>query len=289
MNSLQNMMEISLDILQQRQADDHEMKQQMESNIAHAQSKQKKNYDARNCGETTLQKGDKVVIKNPKRIHRMGGKLKPRWIGPYVVREILAKSRLKLYNESTKKLLKNIYHASSVKLYTPNTGGDSEVEFEEKEMEIEEKINSPNLDDSLHAKTQPAAHLQISRERRHLLCKQLKLSIHKLPSLGKMLLSQKPHRTRKVVGDGNCFFRCICNVLTGNESSHLSLRDSMVHHMQKKSSELSDYLSKNIDTYLNESGMEENGVWATDAEIMAGASLLETDIIVFSRYGTELK
>ena len=73
----EHMMEISLDILQQRQADDHEMKQQMESNIAHAQSRQKKNYDALNCGETTLQKGDNMVIKNPKRIHRMGGKLEP--------------------------------------------------------------------------------------------------------------------------------------------------------------------------------------------------------------------
>ena len=41
MNSLQNMMEISLDILQQRQADDHEMKQQMESNIAHSQDRRK--------------------------------------------------------------------------------------------------------------------------------------------------------------------------------------------------------------------------------------------------------
>jgi len=47
--------------------------------------------------------GDIVAIKNSKRIHRMGDKMKPLWIGKYIVVDSLGKGRLKLQNADTGK------------------------------------------------------------------------------------------------------------------------------------------------------------------------------------------
>ena len=35
--------------------------------------------------------------------------------------------------------------------------------------------------------------------------------------------------------------------------------------------------------------MADDGVWATDAEILATASLLKTDVVVYSRYGENFR
>jgi hypothetical protein len=55
--------------------------------------------------------------------------------------------------------------------------------------------------------------------------------------------------------------------------------------MKASHKQLEQYLSTNVRKYLNESGMENNGTWATDAEIMAAASLLRTDIVVYAQHG----
>jgi len=61
--------------------------------------------------------GDIVAIKNSKKIHRMGDKMKPLWIGKYIVVDSLGKGRLKLQNADTgKKLANTTCHTSNVKL-----------------------------------------------------------------------------------------------------------------------------------------------------------------------------
>ena len=46
---------------------------------------------------------------------------------------------------------------------------------------------------------------------------------------------------------------------------------------------LKDYLNQSVNDYLRESSMNSNGTWATDAEMMATASLLGIDIVVHSK------
>ena len=55
------------------------------------------------------------------------------------------------------------------------------------------------------------------------------------------------------------------------------------------SDKLQNYLNQSVNNYVNLSSMARNGVWATDAEIMATASLLEHDIVVYTKSGDSLQ
>ena len=68
------------------------------------------------------------------------------------------------------------------------------------------------------------------------------------------------------------------------------LRDQVVAHMSGAiNKQMNEYLNDNTQDYINKSGMLDNGVWATDAEILATASLIETDIIVYGTYGLKVR
>ena len=69
-------------------------------------------------------------------------------------------------------------------------------------------------------------------------------------------------------GDGNCYLRCIEFVLTGSEDDHLRIRNFIIDHMRKLGSKLEEYINSTVETYLDESNMNQNQIWATDAEIM---------------------
>ena len=86
------------------------------NNISVAKRAQKEGYDKRHSSHKPLSVGTKVYIKNSRRIHRMGSKLEPQWIGPYEVIENLDKGRARLKNLKTGQKLKNVYHGSSLKV-----------------------------------------------------------------------------------------------------------------------------------------------------------------------------
>ena len=48
---------------------------------------------------------------------------------------------------------------------------------------------------------------------------------------------------------------------------------------------LENYMNQRVSTYLEQTSMDKNGIWATDAEIMATASLLGIDIAVYTQMG----
>ena len=66
-------------------------------NITKAQQRQKRNYDKRHDAEP-LKPGEKVLLKNMKNSHRMGGKLEERWVGPYEIEELVKKGVYRLRN-----------------------------------------------------------------------------------------------------------------------------------------------------------------------------------------------
>jgi hypothetical protein len=61
--------------------------------------------------------GSKVLMKNRKNDHRMGGTLEKNWIGPYEIIEVFSKGTMKLKNCLTEKILKTVQHASNLKPY----------------------------------------------------------------------------------------------------------------------------------------------------------------------------
>jgi hypothetical protein len=59
--------------------------------------------------------------------------------------------------------------------------------------------------------------------------------------------------------------------------------------MEKTKAKMEMYLQRNVESYLHESGMRNDGVWATETEILSAASFLKTDIVVYSQYGNSMK
>ena len=96
---------------------------------------------------------------------------------------------------------------------------------------------------------------------------------------------EPPSITQTVRGDGNCYFRAACVLLTGSQADHHSLRRRTVSYMQENQEVFSDIA--HIPGYPHNSGMDKPGQWATEVEIYALASMLATPICVFSPYGPD--
>ena len=55
--------------------------------------------------------------------------------------------------------------------------------------------------------------------------------------------------------------------------------------MSAISENIKGYLDKHPDIYISQSGIENGGIWATDAEILTTAHLLKCDIVVYTLRG----
>ncbi|XP_021359926.1 uncharacterized protein LOC110454632 [Mizuhopecten yessoensis] len=95
--------------------------------------------------------------------------------------------------------------------------------------------------------------------------------------------SEYPLVTRNVVGDGNCFFRCISYLLCGSEELHMAVRNWVVCNISSRD------VGMSVARYVHSTRMDRKGVWATDHEIIATANILNTDIFVFSKYASDWK
>lgn len=82
----------------------------------------------------------------------------------------------------------------------------------------------------------------------------------------------QPCKRTAIKGDGNCFFRAISQVLSGTEDNHETIRAALVSEMRLTNAE-----------YVQESGMDRVGVWATEVEIEALAAMLSTRIYTYYR------
>ena len=270
------------------------------TNIHSAQSHQKCNFDRRNTSNQEITDDSIVYIKNHRRIHRMGSKMEPRWIGPYRVVESLNKGRVKLKNIATEKILRNTYHVSNLKVYSneqgssPNQGLDDSVKgtvngsLQQNEQSMSEEANIIAIQ-SVSKPMQIGAFNPLTISKRKRLCITLGLTFDNVVYYGRTRDLEQPRRTYKTKGDGNCYFRAISYILTGTEDNHILLRDKVVQHMNTGiTKQLQDYLNQNVEEYIHISGISRDGVWATDAEILATANLLRLDIVVYTKVGDSM-
>ena len=273
-----------------------EINSKVNDNIVIAQKRQKHNYDKRHSNNLRVSLGNTVYIKNSRRIHRMGSKLEPRWVGPYKVIEMLGKGRVRLENIKSGNKLKNVYNIANLKCYTHIKSPKSDV--------VNEIIKNPShlrcntlqskkgesgcdldLIEIQHPKS-TRIFSPISPEARKKIARFLNLTVHKTQYFGKEGNLNIPGRVYITRGDGNCYFRAISYIITGSEENHLVIRNRVVQYMCGTiSDKLQKYLNQSVNNYVNLSSMARNGVWATDAEIMATASLLEHDIVVYTKSG----
>ncbi|XP_078333990.1 uncharacterized protein LOC111105212 [Crassostrea virginica] len=105
-----------------------------------------------------------------------------------------------------------------------------------------------------------------------------------------MLSSQqtlsKPSSEKKIVGDGNCFFRAMSFSVTNTEDYYYVMRNAVCTHLNQNQELFKPFLRDNVKSVKNHllsSRMSENGTWATEVEILAMAHLLNVEIYTYTR------
>ena len=89
-----------------------------------------------------------------------------------------------------------------------------------------------------------------------------------------------------MLGDGNCYFRCISSVLSGKENYHRDVRKVLCKYISWFPGRLSVLITdkdelKNGCKYIERSGMRENGKWATEVEILTTVKCFQRDIFTY--------
>lgn len=261
-----------------------EISERASNNIAQAQLKQKKDYSKRRGKCQTIKEGDKVLLRNLKRDDRKGGKCQKTWLGPYVCSKIHDKNLCELKSEGNDTLKKRynmkhlrIYHQRQV--VKTSTGNDKP----ERENLCADASGSQSVDKKLQTVK------IVSKRQRNSCAVALGLQLFILPELQEECTLGEPKKVKQIEGDGNCFFRAICYIITGSQKEHLKLREQVIAHMIAKcSTKLHDYLLQDVHQYIANSYMAHSSTWATDAEILGAASLLKHDILVYAKFGSSV-
>ena len=91
-----------------------------------------------------------------------------------------------------------------------------------------------------------------------------------------------PLEKRSILGDGNCLFRALSYIVTGRQIYHNILRSKVIEQMTTIEVNLLPHMNCSSENYLQKSQLRNPGTWGTDIEIFAAASLLSTDLFVYT-------
>ena len=91
----------------------------------------------------------------------------------------------------------------------------------------------------------------------------------------------------RIVGDGNCLFRCFSYIITGSQDQHFEIRTAIVSHMRHIAPYLENAqcveMGSSIEEYTSNTSIDEVNSWATTNEMSVLAHLLKCNIY---SYGT---
>ena len=95
----------------------------------------------------------------------------------------------------------------------------------------------------------------------------------------------KASKVIHILDDGNCLFRALPYAVSGRQVYHTQMRAQVINHMYHIEHFLLPHMNRSLNSYLANSHMTRNGVSGTDIEIFSAASLLSTDIFVYTQFG----
>ncbi|KAK0415571.1 hypothetical protein QR680_012005 [Steinernema hermaphroditum] len=87
-----------------------------------------------------------------------------------------------------------------------------------------------------------------------------------------------------VIADGNCGFRAIAHVISGDEEHHHFVRKKVCEFIEKKDDRWIRALTQRSESpieYLNRTKMRESAIYMTEVELQAVAELLQVHIVCF--------
>ena len=92
-----------------------------------------------------------------------------------------------------------------------------------------------------------------------------------------------PASVHKVRGDGNCLFCALCYIIRGSERQHFKLRSLIVEHLRSNEAcmrLLGNYIGEPFTEYIEDSQMDQTGMWGTTTEMLALAHMLEVNSLL---------
>ena len=84
----------------------------------------------------------------------------------------------------------------------------------------------------------------------------------------------KPSKLIQILGNGNCLFRALSYAVTARQIYYTRVRAQIINHM-----------NSSLDSYLVNGQMARKKVKVKGVEILSAASLLSTDIFVYTLFG----
>ena len=91
--------------------------------------------------------------------------------------------------------------------------------------------------------------------------------------------------TRKVQGDGNCLFRALAYLISGDEENHLMVRAVITEAIAKAGpgSVIQQFIGREpVWKYVLGTNMPRPSVWGTEVEIFTAAHILQMDIYTYT-------
>lgn len=88
-------------------------------------------------------------------------------------------------------------------------------------------------------------------------------------------------RILEVGGDGNCFFRSVCDQLEGSENNHSYYRELACNYIEQNKDFIKFFIEddQNIDNYIH--NMRKNGIWGGNIEIYSLSMALNVNFYIF--------
>lgn len=263
------------------------MQAKAKQNILCAQQQQKKYFDARHTGPS-YKIGDQVLVKNMRRLQRCGGKLEPRWSGPFTITEIVKSGSMRVTGK------KCLFACSRVKPYKMPTGTSS-GRLETVVAKIKDTAHNSEMsgieDSDFHVIDETSAPEVLfcppTMEWQRMVAKAVAgsdVSVLRLLDMTKKVFANDyiPTLRKSVVGDGNCWYRAVSYLVFGDESRYADIRVQVSRFMEVNAAKLNE---RNGENYVENSQVAIDQVWATDAEISATSTMLRTKIYLHAENG----
>ena len=109
----------------------------------------------------------------------------------------------------------------------------------------------------------------------------------------KRIVSQRSRQQVMVIvlqaqRDGNCLFRALSLLFSGQEENHALIRHLVTQHMLTENIRpFIEAMTSNFDGHVE--NMCHDGTWGTDCEIGVAANLFDCNIMCLCKYGNEIK
>ncbi|CAK9302255.1 unnamed protein product [Gordionus sp. m RMFG-2023] len=228
-------------------------------NINLAQLKQQRDYRTRHTGKNAPYKiNDKVLIWNSRRADRKGGKMTRPWLGPFTIVWIV-KNDEENFQEQAIKNVKLNSEENHMKGAPPSNlkivdGEVDKLNRNEDEIILETVVSKKDV-----------KNLFIPTNRNWKIYHSLRYNWDikkRYPKFKNGIMSEN-FSTERIIGDGNCLFRCISKEICEDECHYHFLRSECARFMKSKdvAEQMEGFLGEPVDAYLERTGMAQNAVY----------------------------